>query len=173
MSYLKIKGDSTRYNVSLSPFTSQHGYRAVRFIGEKIPTTDAGFEYYNDDDVLISDLSEYIYEYRQNEYTVQEDIIELPSGSDAPLQPSAIDKVNARINKLNTQVNNITPFEETKKGYYGEIEKVFYHVPKGNTTIFFDNYTGEYSVNRVEDRLTLKFPERLTDMTNITVMVNK
>ena len=173
MSYLKINGNDTKYNVTISPFTSQHGYNAVRFIGEEIPTTDKGFKYYDDNDELISDLSEYIYEYRQNEYCVQEDIIELPKGSDVPLSPSSFDVINNRINQLNNQVSDITPFEETKKGYYGEIEKVFYGVPQGNTTVFFDNYNGEYTVNRVEDRLTIRFPERLKDMVTISVMVNK
>ena len=173
MSYIKINGDDVHYNVSISPFTTQHGYSAIRFIGEDISETDKGFKLYNDDDEIISDFSDYKYLYRPNEYSTEHDEIIYPKGSDTPLPPSAIDRVNSRISQVNSKVNAITPYEETKKAFYGEIEKVFYNVPEGNTTIFFDNYDGEYEVSRIENRLTIKFADRLKDMTNVTVMVNK
>lgn len=173
MSYIKINGDDVHYNVSISPFTTQHGYSAIRFIGEDIPETDKGFKLYNDKDEVISDFSDYKYLYRSNEYSTEHDEIIYPKGSDVPLPPSAIDRVNSRVSQVDSKVNAITPYEETKKAFYGEIEKVFYNVPEGNTTIFFDNYDGEYEVNRIENRLTIKFADRLKDMTNVTVMVNK
>ena len=173
MSYIKINGDDVHYNVSISPFTTQHGYNAIRFIGEDIPETDKGFKLYNDKDEVISDFSDYKYLYRSNEYSTEHDEIVYPKGSDTPLPPSAIDRVNSRISQVDSKVNAITPYEETKKAFYGEIEKVFYNVPEGNTTIFFDNYDGEYEVNRIENRLTIKFADRLKDMTNVTVVVNK
>ena len=65
--------------------------------------------------------------------------------------------------------------------YYGEVEKAFYGVPEGNLTIFFDNYDGEYEIDRRTERFLVKFVEtdnngnktqkRLTNRTNITVMV--
>lgn len=173
MSYIKINGDNVHYNVSISPFTTQHGYNAIRFIGEDIPETDKGFKLYNDKDEVISDFSDYKYQYRPNEYSTEYDEIIYPKGSDIPLPPSAIDRVNSRISQVDSKVNAITPYEETKKAFYGEIEKVFYNVPEGNTTIFFDNYDGEYEVSRIENRLTIKFADRLKDMTNVTVVVNK
>jgi hypothetical protein len=173
VSYIKINGDNIHYNVSISPFTTQHGYNAIRFIGEDIPETDKGFKLYNDKDEVISDFSDYKYQYRSNEYSTEHDEIVYPKGSDTPLPPSAIDRVNSRISQVDSKVNAITPYEETKKAFYGEIEKVFYNVPEGNTTIFFDNYDGEYEVSRIENRLTIKFADRLKDMTNVTVVVNK
>ena len=173
MSYVKIIGDTIRYTEDIETFTSQHGYAAIRFVGDPIPTTDKGFKLYNDNDEEISDLSDYKYEYRPNEYTVEEDIIEEPGPNNEPLPPSPYSRLSSRINQVSNQVYAITPFEETKKAYYGEIEKVFYNVPEGNTSIFFDNYNGEYEISRVENRLTVRFPEKLSDMTNITVMVNK
>lgn len=173
MSYIKINGDDVHYNVSISPFTTQHGYDAIRFIGEDIPETDKGFKLYNDKDEVISDFSDYKYQYRSNEYSTEHDEIVYPKGSDTPLPPSAIDRVNSRVSQVDSKVNAITPYEETKKAFYGEIEKVFYNVPEGNTTIFFDNYDGEYEVNRIENRLTVTFADRLKDMTSITIVVNK
>ena len=169
MSYLKIKGDDTKYYVSISPFTSQHGYKAVRFVGDKVPTTNAGFEYYADDDALISDLSDYTYEYRQNEYTVQEDIIELPTGTNAPLQPSAIDKVNARVSKLNTQVNTITPYTETKQAYVDDTE-IEFDFREGNITAFVADGQIPCSVLVEDKKIKVSF-EALEEPAKVTISI--
>ncbi len=68
------------------------------------------------------------------------------------------------------QVDSLTPYTETKTGYYGEREKTFYNVPMGNITVIFDNYNGNYSVGRIADRVTISF-DTLTDQTNITISV--
>lgn len=105
MSYIKINGDNVHYNVSISPFTTQHGYSAIRFMGEDIPETDKGFKLYNDKDEVISDFSDYKYIYRQNEYSTEHDEIVYPKGSDAPLQPSAYDNLSRRISKVANAVS--------------------------------------------------------------------
>lgn len=171
--YVKINGNDTHYNVEPVSFTTQHGNQAIRFIGDEIPTTDKGFKMYDDEDREILDLSAYKYEYRSNEYTVVEEEIQSPSGNNEPLGPSYSDIINKRISDLNTKVNYLTPYEESKKAYYGENEKAFYNVPEGNLTVFFDNYDGEYETERILDRLTITFPERLKDMTNITIKIEK
>lgn len=171
--YIKIIGEETYYNERVESFTTQHGKKAIRFVGDEIPETNKGFKMYDDNDEEILDLSEYIFVYRPNEYSVEKDIIESPKGSNEPLDPSAYDKLNARISKLTDQVNKITPYEETKRAYYGEKEKVFYNVPLGNLTVFFDNYDGEYKTERISDRLVITFPERLEDLTNITIKIEQ
>ena len=168
--YLKINGSSKKYNVTLNPFTSQHGYRAVRFVGDTIPTTDKGFKYYDDDDNVKADLSDYKYEYHQNEYTVEQEHEELPSGTPASPSPSAIDRLSARVSQLSSNVAEITPFKESKTAYYGEKEKRFYGVPSGVVTVYFDKYDGEYTVSRMDDVLTVSFPA-LASETNVTIMV--
>ena len=169
--YLKINGEDTHYDVTIMPFTSQHGKKAVKFIGDEIPSTNKGFTYYNDDDTVLSDLSDFVYEYAPNEYTAEEDIVEYPKGSDAPLPTSAIARLNSKVNRLSSQVTSITPYTETKTAYYGEKEKTFYNVPNGNTSVFFDKYNGGYSVSRTEDRLIISFDETIIEATNVTVMV--
>lgn len=167
--YIKINGEDTHYDVTFAPFTTQHGKKAIRFFGE-IPDNDKGFTLYNDDDTVALDMSEYHYLYRHNEYANEYDEIEMPLGNNEPIPTNPI---IARLNSMSAQISNITPYEQTKTAYYGENEKVFYGVPNGNVSVFFDNYSGEYSKSRIEDRLTISFPERLSDMTNITVMVQK
>jgi hypothetical protein len=168
MSYIKINGEDTHYNVSLEPFTTQHGYEAVRFVGDEIPETDKGFKMYDDEDKEIADLTRYQYIYKPNEYATEHDEIVSPAPYNEPLPPNPID---VRLSNMIRQIGSITPYEQTKKAYYGESEKVFYGVPNGNVNVFFDNYNGEYEVSRVEDRLTVRFPERLSDITNINIMV--
>ena len=79
--------------------------------------------------------------------------------------------VTARVDDSANKIVDLTPYTETKIGYYGEKEKVFYDVPSGNTTVFFDNYTGSYSVSRLSNQLVIHF-DALTEQTNITISVS-
>ena len=74
------------------------------------------------------------------------------------------------IAELNTRVDDITPYTETKRGYYEETEKTFYNVPEGRVSVFFSNYNGSYSINRIEDRLTISF-DALENETDITISI--
>lgn len=78
--------------------------------------------------------------------------------------------ITSKTDEAYNGVQNLTPYTETKIGYYDETEKTFYGVPGGNVTVFFDNYSGDYSVSRREDRLTISF-DRLTAQTNITISI--
>lgn len=62
------------------------------------------------------------------------------------------------------------PYTETKIAYYGESEKVFYNVPSGNLSVFFDNYNGNYFTNHIDNRLTVSF-DTLTEATQITISI--
>lgn len=73
----------------------------------------------------------------------------------------------ADIDGARQSVNNITPYTETKTGYYGETEKTFYNVPQGNVTVFG---LKEYSLDRISDRLTITF-DALSEQTEITISI--
>lgn len=68
------------------------------------------------------------------------------------------------------QVVKITPYTATQTAYYGESEKVFYDVPEGNITVFWDNYNGDYAVERIADRIVVSF-DALTDNATISIMI--
>ena len=170
MLYIKI-GENKYPIVKFNTFITQLGNVAVRIIGDDVPLAQNGFEIVDDDNV-IGDMSEFTYLYREDEsckeYTkVAEEIIPTESFyvGDYPVDP-----IQKQINALNRRVSEITPFEQTKTAYYGEIEKVFYGVPDGVLNVTFDKYDGEYTVNRIDDRVVVSFP-RLEDKTDITVMV--
>lgn len=77
---------------------------------------------------------------------------------------------DADINGTRQSVANITPTVITEKAYYGESEKTFYDAPMGNVSVFFSNYTGAYSVNRVSNRLIVSF-DTLSEPTDITISI--
>jgi len=62
------------------------------------------------------------------------------------------------------------PYTDTQTAYYGESEKVFYGVPQGNVTVFWDNYNGDYAVERIADRIVVSF-DALTDNATISIMI--
>lgn len=84
---------------------------------------------------------------------------------------ASITAQKTEIDSLSESVEELTPYTETKTAYYNESEKTFYNVPEGNVQVFFDNYNGEYSVNRVADRVIVSF-DTLAQATNITISVN-
>ena len=75
--------------------------------------------------------------------------------------------ITVKTDETSNRVDEITPYKETKVAYYGEKEKVFYGVPSGELSVFFDN---EYTTERIEDRLYVRF-ERLNETKDITIMV--
>lgn len=90
----------------------------------------------------------------------------------------AINEVSERVNDLSKRIENsytakiteITPYTATQTAYYGESEKVFYNVPQGNITVFWDNYAGDYAVERIADRIVVSF-DALTDNATISIMI--
>lgn len=68
---------------------------------------------------------------------------------------------------LQTQIDAITPYKETKTAYIGDTEITFYDVPEGNVTVFFDK---PYTMEKVAGGITLTF-EELEEVTDITISV--
>ena len=172
MLYQKI-GENKYPIEKFSTFPTQLGNTAVRISGDT-PIAN-GFEIVDDNDNVIADCTAYTYLYREDdtckEYTkVAEEQIPTESFASGDIPESAFDVLSRRISAVNNRVSQITPYEQSKVGYYGEVEKVFYGVPSGNVSVFFDNYNGEYEIVRAEDRLTIKFPS-LEKQTNISIMV--
>ena len=174
MLYIKI-GES-KYPIKFHSFTTQFGNDAIRIISNEAPLAQNGFLIVDEDDNVISDRSEYVYLYREDdqckEYTkIPEEIIPAENKAMGDIPESPYSKLSHRISSVDGKVNEITPFEETKKAYYGEKEKTFYDVPNGNVSIFFDNYEGDHKTSRIGNRFIVSFPEKLEKATNITVMV--
>ena len=168
MLYIKI-GDN-KYPADFSTFPTQKGNTAVR-VKSDAPIA-SGFVIVDESDNLVTDYSSFTFLYREDgdvkEYMEVEEI-PIPTSSSKTGVP--ISPIERQIQSLNKRVTSITPYEQTKIGYFGENEKVFYGVPNGNVSVFFSAYDGKYDLIRIEDRVTVKFPERLADMTDITIMV--
>jgi hypothetical protein len=63
------------------------------------------------------------------------------------------------------------PYTATQTAYYGESEKNFYDVPEGNITVFWDNYAGNYSVQRFDGGVTVSFDTLTVAEATISIMV--
>ena len=74
-------------------------------------------------------------------------------------------------NQSTRSIEEITPYTATQTAYYGESEKVFYGVPQGNITVFWDNYNGDYSVQRIEDTVMVSFDTLTVAEATISIMV--
>lgn len=74
------------------------------------------------------------------------------------------------VDQMGHQIDSITPYRVTKTAFYKETEKTFYDVPDGLVSVFFNNYSGSYSVKRVEDRLIVSF-DALEQKTDITISI--
>ena len=77
---------------------------------------------------------------------------------------------NADTAGARQSISDITPYTATQTAYYGESEKVFYDVPQGNVTVFWDNYNGDYAVERIADRIVVSF-DALTDNATLSIMI--
>lgn len=75
------------------------------------------------------------------------------------------------INETQQSIADITPYEATETVYYGETEKTFYNVPSGNITVFWDNYAGDYVIQRLDDTVTVSFDAIEVAEATISIMV--
>ena len=74
------------------------------------------------------------------------------------------------IDQLGKQVEAVTPTTMTKTAYTDDTYVTFYEVPTGNVTVYIGGYSGNYTVNRVQDRLTVEF-EPLEEVTEVTISI--
>lgn len=75
--------------------------------------------------------------------------------------------ITAKTDENANNIKTLTPYTETKTGYYGETEKTFYNVPDGNVTVYG---LTEYTMDRVANNITLTF-DALAKETNITISI--
>ena len=74
------------------------------------------------------------------------------------------------IDRLGKATEAVTPTTMTKTAYIDDTEVTFYEVPTGNVTVYIGGYSGNYTVNRVQDRLTVEF-EPLEEVTEVTISI--
>lgn len=165
---MKIKIGKKKYPCKAEYSTTQMGSTLIRIISETAPVAENGFTLYTDDESKEIDKSDFTYLYQQygtvKEYTNVEEVRVSASGYISGIPESPIDR---RFDAVNQRINEVTPYEQTKMAYFGEVEKVFYGVPNGVLTVHMDN---EYTVDRVADRVIVKF-DRLSGTKEITIVV--
>ena len=121
MSYLKAMEDGATYDVtSIIPTMTQKGFQAIRFVGEKVPETyTKGFMFFDDEDNLISDLSDYNDFYTENVYSVRKDVPVDPKPNNTS-NSSAVgggSSIAYELMDLRKKVEEMETYTETKKVY--------------------------------------------------------
>lgn len=92
--------------------------------------------------------------------------------SDSFIQAQKNQVVNtAKTDDNSNNIKTLTPYTETKIGYYGETEKTFYNVPEGNVTVYFSKYYGPYYTKAFSGNLMVTF-EKLSEETDITISIS-
>ena len=163
--YIKINGSDERYEANLMPFKTQHGNQGVEVLNG-MPQTDKGFKVYNDNDKVFADYSDYIYLYRENQYTtVEETIIPAQCGY-SPLPPSQISR---QIASLNNRVSEVTPYTETKQAYIDDTE-VEFDYRDGNIIAYVADGQVPCNVLVEDNKIKVSF-EALEEPAKVTISI--
>lgn len=89
------------------------------------------------------------------------------------LPPSAIDKLNQRINSVSNRVSNITPYEESKKAYIGDTEVSFNKVKDGmiNASVITESGNSMPITMEITDKeIKVKFDE-LNEVATVKISI--
>ena len=142
MSYVQFDGEDTRYYGSIMPFTTQHGYNAVRILSSPIPAKNTGFKFYNDNDTLIQSFSAYRYHYEDNAYSVQKDEITPAAPANEPVGQSPMASIQFAVSSLAAQtaeqIEALTPYTDEKPVYIDNTEVIFECDRRGAVTAWLE-----------------------------------
>lgn len=75
------------------------------------------------------------------------------------------------IDAMGHQIDNATPYKETKKAYIDDTETIFYGVPHGGISVALSNPSIEYAVTYDDGNVVVSF-EPLEEVTEITLTIN-
>lgn len=90
-----------------------------------------------------------------------------------PLEPSAIDNLNSRINSTNARVSQITPYEESKTAYIGDTECRFSKVKDGMinaTCVTESGLSTSVTMEILGEEIIVKFDE-LEELATVTICI--
>lgn len=92
--------------------------------------------------------------------------------TNAPLEPSAIDKLNSRINATNSRVSQITPYTESKVAYIGDTSCEFNKSKNGFIACSVVSESGEQIPCEliIADTIKVAF-EPLTEVATVTLNI--
>jgi len=183
MPYIKFNDSEETYEGSIMPFKTQHGIPAI-MIGtqEEIPINESGFMVYSDNDEVLGDFSDYSNHYDGNAYSVEQDEIEYGSGVTElpPSSPNVLSGIvntlsllTAQTSKNSSDIEDITPYVETKTAYIDDTEIVFENERQGNILISAIDSDGNSveTLNRREDDTIIVNFEPLQSITQVTLTI--
>lgn len=173
MLYVEIDGNT--YSCEYQDGRTQSGKKAVRIISENAPVATNGLKLFEGNN-QIADFSDYKNLYREEgtvkEYTKEaEEIVPVECLSMGDVPSSSIQR---QINSLNSRVNAITPYVESKTVGIQDSECVFTGIRKdGTLTAYVKTDKGEYlpcTVERADSRVRISF-DKLDTVATVTISI--
>lgn len=173
---LFIKIGLNKYPCKIGTFTTQMGNDAIRISGDT-PLAVDGFLIVDEDDNVISDRSDYIYLYREDEnckeYTkVAEEIIPTQSYAMGDVPPSDYAILSRRISAVNNRVSDITPYTDSKTAYIDD-EYVTFDGRDGNVSVFMVDGDGQNvpcTFDRENGQIIVRFEKR-TSLATVNISI--
>lgn len=89
------------------------------------------------------------------------------------LPPSAIDRLNSRINSVSNRVSNITPYEESKTAYIGDTETTFYKAKEGmiNANCITESGLSIPTTMELSDNIIKVIFDELTEVATVSISI--
>ena len=174
---LFIQIDGVPYPMKAQTFRTQKGHEGIRIFSKEAPLAEDGFKIVDGNGKVISDKSEFKYLYREDEnckeyISVPEEPIPTKSSYTGGQPESIYSALSRQISIVSSQVNAITPYEETKTAYIGDTEVRFDVVKQGNINAYLtvNGMQVPCEVETYENYILVMFDE-LEEVGTVTISV--
>ena len=78
----------------------------------------------------------------------------------------------AKADDTANKVVSLTPYTDTDTAYIGDTQVLFVDAPQGNVSVYFSNYNGGYSTERIGNGLCVFIDEPLEEVTEVTISIS-
>lgn len=174
---LFIQIDGVPYPMKAQTFRTQKGHEGIRVFSKEAPLAEDGFKIVDGNGKVISDKSEFKYLYREDEnckeyISIPEEPIPTKSSYTGGQPESIYSALSRQISAISSQVNAITPYEETKIAYIGDTEVRFDVVKQGNINAYLtvNGMQVPCEVETYENYILVMFDE-LEEVGTVTISV--
>ena len=175
---LFIQIDGVPYPMKAQTFRTQKGHEGIRVFSKEAPLAEDGFKIVDGNGKVISDKSEFKYLYREDEnckeyISIPEEPIPTKSSYTGGQPESIYSVLSRQISAVSSQVNAITPYEETKTAYIDDTEVKFDIVKEGNISVFMVDGEGQnvpFTYEQVNGQVVVSFEKR-NSLATVTISI--
>ena len=187
MLFIEINGE--KYPCKVHSFTTPFGKDALRVISSEAPLAEDGFRIVDENDYVITDRRDYKYLYREDDecreyvampetaipvgFSYTENLARSPYSLLAEQISAVSSTTSDQIMELNSHVDEIEPYTESKTAYIDDTEVRFNIVKEGNISVFMideDGQTVPFTYERVNGEIVVSFEKR-DSLATVTISI--